>query len=495
MVSQTLRAGFSYLQVLLFMKSNLTVAGTILIIILLQLFVALFNDGFVLIHDEAMWQYIGRNWFRNGLVPYTGGIDNKSPLIFFIFGLSDWLAGVNYWIPRLLGTVAEAIGIYYLFKIANYYAGRKAGIIAITLYGLSLLWRSTGGKLVSFTETYATLFIILSFYHYLTAQNSRKYFISGLLAGLGCGFRLSALFGTTAILVACFKRDFLSAILFIAGWLTALAALVLLAGAAGIHLNDLVYYTFSDNFGAGSTTDHSLVWKLESFFNGFFYSEIVLFYPFIAAYFFIKREIDAPGWWLIFTVIGISAIGIYAHPHFKEVLPAFSLTSAIAIVYLVNEYNIPFKPTVWIIWICFFPKFLEPIVALKKLISGKKQHLEAICQAQQSNEEAEKELGIWIKYHTDKKALVYVAGYGARVQAYSERMSPTIFFNVTQTKGAKERLYKDLSNNNPQLILIPAFTNYNQFVQPDIRKFIENMVSKEYTFQQCIYGYGIYRRK
>ena len=33
-------------------------------LLVLQLFVALFTDGFALSFDEAMWHYIGRNWFR-----------------------------------------------------------------------------------------------------------------------------------------------------------------------------------------------------------------------------------------------------------------------------------------------------------------------------------------------------------------------------------------------------------------------------------------------
>src|SRR3569623_3551553 len=100
-----------------------------------------------------MCQYICRNWFRNGLVPYNGGVDNKSPIIFAIFGLSDKLFGVNYWFGRVLGTLVQSVGIYYLCKLAKHIAGERAGILAISFYGLSLLWHGTGGRYVSFTET------------------------------------------------------------------------------------------------------------------------------------------------------------------------------------------------------------------------------------------------------------------------------------------------------------------------------------------------------
>jgi len=66
----------------------------ILLLTLMQLFITLLTNGFAMSQDEAMWHYIGRNWFRNGLVPYAGGVDNHSPLFFAIFGLSDRLFGV-----------------------------------------------------------------------------------------------------------------------------------------------------------------------------------------------------------------------------------------------------------------------------------------------------------------------------------------------------------------------------------------------------------------
>lgn len=71
----------------------------IILFAVLQFVIAFFTDPMMLTFDESMWHYIGRNWIRNRLIPYTGGIDNKSPLIFFIFGISDWLFGVNYWFP------------------------------------------------------------------------------------------------------------------------------------------------------------------------------------------------------------------------------------------------------------------------------------------------------------------------------------------------------------------------------------------------------------
>src|SRR3954464_243404 len=96
-------------------------------LVVLQVIFAFLTNSFVLSFDESMWQYIGRNWFRHGFIPYSGGVDNKSPLIFMIYGLSDQLFGINYWFPRLLAIGAQTTGVFYLYKIGKNIAGRNTG--------------------------------------------------------------------------------------------------------------------------------------------------------------------------------------------------------------------------------------------------------------------------------------------------------------------------------------------------------------------------------
>ena len=178
--------------------------------------------------DESMWQYIGRNWIRNGMVPYPGGVDNKSPLIFFIFGISDWFFGVNYWFPRLIGIIVQSLGIYYLYRIAEKTISKPAGIVAMSLYGLSLIWRSTGGKYVSYTETYALTSIILAVYFCITCDENKYAFVGGLFAGLGFGFRLTALFGILPLLPVYFQTEPEIGILFLCGTMSSIGILVFL---------------------------------------------------------------------------------------------------------------------------------------------------------------------------------------------------------------------------------------------------------------------------
>lgn len=482
--------------------TRLTVIGIIAGLAVLQLFIALFNAHLTFTHEEAMWHYIGRNWLRHGMPPYSGGADNKSPLIFLVFGISDWLFGVNYWFPRILGTVAEMIGVYYLYKTAVHPGtnpakgrdGQYEGLFVLVVYGFSLLWKMSGGKLVSFTETYATTFVIVSFYHCLRAEKNKHYFISGLLAGIGLAFRFSAIFGIAAIGITCLRRNIKAVLLFAGGMISACLVLALLAYAAGIHLSDIIYFGLTDNFGTGSTTDHPFTYKLESFASNFFESEFVLFYPFVIGYIVLKRKFDPLITWLVFTFIGINLLGIYARPHFKELLPALSIMTAITLAGLVQDYKVSFKALLAITCICFLPKQIEPLIGVKNWALGS-FHKINYCYPPQSSEDADKSLGLWIKANTQPADLVYVAGFGARVQVFSERISPTIYFNVTQTPSAKQQLSKDLMNRMPVLVAIPAFQNYHQYVGADIRKVVDDLVHNYYFRDGCRFGYDIYRLK
>jgi len=386
-----------------------------------------------------------------------------------VFGLSDALFGINYWFPRIVGVAVQSVGLLYVYRIAVALTKNEhTGIISLTLYGLSVLWHVTGGKYVSFTETYAVTFILASVYYYITGTKS---FVSGLLAGIAIGWRISAVVGAAAIAVQ--RRNAL--LPFIAGVISGIGALLLLAMISGISLHDLYIYAFADNFGGGSTTDHAFSWRVTQFVDRFFYSELILFYIPLAAYFFTNKQHRFLTTWLIFEFIGINIIGIYAYPHFKQLLPPLCIISGIAMA----EH---FKQAIIITWIVFFPKVTEPITGFKKLFT-----------TNNSNEQAEKKLGLWIRDNTKPGDLVFVAGFGARVQLYSERLSPTTYFNVTQTPRAIVQTKMELYLHKPKIIAIPNFPEYNEWVNQELRTFIDSLAAKDYTLIKQYNGYNIYQ--
>ena len=468
----------------------------ILVLVLMQLLVTLFSNGFVLSFDEAMWHYIGRNWFRHDMVPYTGGVDNKSPLIFAIFGLSDKLFGVNYWFPRVLGTLCESVGLYYVYKIAKHTAGKDAGVLAISFYGLSLLWHTTGGKYVSYTETYAQTFIIAAFYRFIISKDKKDTFISGFLIGIAFGFRLTASFAGLALFITCLRKGGRDTLMFCAGVLSGVLLLLIIALLAGIDLHSFYTYMLSDNFGSGSATDHDWAWRLHNLAAKFIYSGMILFYPLVLGYLFVKKKLDLFVLWLILAFAGINAVGIYDNVHLKEVLPPLALMSALFIAHFIKVYRLSLKGIFVIIWIVFLPNLFEPIGNVRQLISGTKEQSPDYCvQPYIKPDEGDlKKLGLWVKTNTGEQDKVLVAGYGAQVQVYSERLSPSIYFNVTQTEVAKKRLFEDLKQNKPAMILVPLYDDYRETVNPDIRLFIDSLVAKEYHQDRSMYNYNVYRK-
>ncbi len=467
------------------------------IFFLLQVFVAFLTYSHSFTFDEAMWQYIGRNWMRNGLAPYAGGVDNKSPLIFFIFGLSDKLFGVNYYLPRFIGIFFQSAGLYFVYKIARHFSGEISGNLAIIIYGLSLLWHATGGKYVSYTESYAIAFIAAAFYHAVASKKNIRLFISGILAGLGFLFRISAAFGISVIVIYLFISKKKSIFLFIVGILTSVAVISIVLLFCGINVHDVFIYLFEDNFGVGSVTDHTVFWEIDSLFNHVFYAELVLFLPGLIGYFFVKQRNMILFIWLIAEFAGISVIGIYSNQHFKNLLPALSIINAISITYLIERYSMNAKPIMIMVWICFFPKIMEPLFSLKKMIFNSAEIKTDYCTGEnkQPDDDSKKMLGLWIKANTAKEDQVMIAGYSAIVQAYSERLSPSIYFNVTQTPKAKKRFNTDIASNKAKMILVPQSEEYISTVQSDIRKTINELTNNSYFFQNCMYGYNIYIRK
>lgn len=476
-------------------RPETTALQLIALLAMLQLAVALLSNGFVLSFDESLWQYIGRNWFRNGLVPYSGGVDNQSPLIFALFGLSDKLFGVNYWFPRTVGVLFQAAGMYYVYKIADRLSGKQAGLLAVSFYGLSLMWHAGGGKYSSYTETFEVTFIIISVYYYLIAQNKKDYLLSGCLAGIGLGFRISAFFAIGALFISLLRKSRTNTLLFCGGVVLSFGCLLLWAALAGINLHTLYNYAFADNFNSGSPYDHTPMWKLEQFTEKFFYTEIILFYPMIIGYWMIRKEIDLFTLLLGFALAGIAFIGEFTWIHLKELLPALSLMSALAVSYLVNNYKVPIKQVMIITWIVFFPKLLEPLLNLKALLKPDVSQQAAYNRPPYTwpDEGTRKKLGWWVKDHTTPRQKVFVAGFGSQIQVYSERQS--VYFNEMQTPLAKRELYKDLLLNKPYMILVPLFPEYKQYIGPDLRRFVDNLVAKNYNLMGNMYSYGIYVKK
>lgn len=469
----------------------------ILLLVILQLLVALLTDGFMLSFDESVWHYIGRNWFRYGLTPYSAaGIDNKSPFIFAIYGLSDKLFGINYWFPRVLGTAFQGLSLWYLYKLTRHLAGKQSAIWALQIYGLILMWHVANGKYPSYTETYEVTCIILSFYIFFTAKTRFRLFLGGMLAALGVAFRLTGLFSIFALALVSLRRRPFDILLFGLGVVAGVGLLSGLMVLAGISLSDFVFYGFLDNLVAGSLTDHPFKIKLDRFMAMFAYSEMVLLYPGTVLYLLLVKKADWPVLWAACTFAGICGIGMFDPGHLKDLLPSLAVMNGIAIGRAVEKYGLPVRYIAVTLWVVFIPKLIEPFTSFKTLLKPPHLTPEKYCQEPAPDIQARKRLAVWIRDSTALQDRVFVAGYEAQTQLYCERLSPTKYFNADamDTRLEKAGFMKDFKMAEPKLIVIPLYPEYQQ-VDQGIRDYITAIVSEDYNFDRCLYGYEIYRRK
>ena len=463
---------------------------------LLQFVIAVFTHSLSFTQEEAMWQYIGRNWISNNMPPYSGGVDNKSPLIFYIFGISDWLFGNNTWFPRLLGTIVQSVGVWYLYKIVLRLAGYNAAIFSITIYGFSLMWVITGGRYTSFTETYAVAFMIMAFYYALCFEKSSYFILCGTMAAAAICFRLTGIFGCLALCILLVRKNYKMFLPFLIGSVSVMTLFFIWLYFENISIKDFIFHGITDNFGEGSVTKTPFSLQLNNFIEAFILSPLLLFYPFV---FYFILKIKKPSiliLWLTLEFIGIMLLGIIARNHLKHILPALSAISGISIAVLFTRYSLQFKWVYALIVLAFFPKTLEPLYGIKNTFFPQKDKSDLFCSTPllQPDPYQLKQFGLWIKDSLQPRGKVFVAGMGAQVQAYSETLSPTLYFNVTQTRTAKERLYSDFSKTKPQYIFIPTFKEYEN-ISSDLKFFIDNLVKREYLYVNCKYGYGIYNRK
>lgn len=466
----------------------------LLILGLLQLAVSLFTYGFSLYDDEAIWHYMGRSWLRMGIAPYQVSFDNKTPLIWLIYGISDLLFGVNYWFPRVLGTIVEIIGVWYVYKIALHLAGRRTGIMAMTMYGLALLWRCTEGRYPSLTETYEVTFINIAIFLALTANGKKSYVASGLAAGFGIAFRLTGLTGAGAIFLFSFRKR--GAITFAASAAVCFAVLLALPLLFGIHLKDLWQFSFLINFQRGQPFDYHLYWTRLT--RAFFHCELVCFYPLALLYFLMTRKADILLTWLIGGCVYILLLGTFSEAYFKDILPPLAIAAAAAVDTLATKANISFGKTLAVIWICFFPKETEPFFSAEEIgdpgvTTGTSQ---AYCSPPYPplTNYARKQVGLWIKANTRPDEIVYVPT--PTVLVYTERRCPALYFSAgAEWETARHSFYHQISINTPDLIALPLNTGNEANVTAEQRDYMHNLAnSAAYRVDTCINGYTIYRK-
>jgi len=154
-------------------------------------------------NDEAIWNYVAHAWIHFGLPPYTGTVENKTPGIFYLFAVSNLLAGVTYWLPRLLGIFAGALTGLGIYAIGRRLGGRGAGLLAMLLYGLTTAWLVMDASFTAQTETFMLAFSVLAVWLVVTTRQAAS--LRAHLAAIffaGCSLGAAIAFKQTAVITA-----------------------------------------------------------------------------------------------------------------------------------------------------------------------------------------------------------------------------------------------------------------------------------------------------
>jgi hypothetical protein len=125
----------------------------------------------------------------DGATPYLDYQDPKPPLIFFTLAIPT-LLGQKVLGGLLLVGASNFISALLIMAMAWKLYGRFSGMLAGLLFTLNVAWAQ--GYFV-LTEPFALTFILLSTYVLVFTDSRWKYFLSGLSAGVGIGFKQYAL--------------------------------------------------------------------------------------------------------------------------------------------------------------------------------------------------------------------------------------------------------------------------------------------------------------
>jgi len=456
-------------------------------------------------HDEGMWSYIGRVWSENGIPPYVGTIENKTPGIFALNAISYSLFGVNIFFLRGLGVLSIILSSLVVYGIGQKIHSHFSGIFSMYIFGLSMTWKLFDGNYIAHTEVFMVLFSTLSFYFAILGKNRHNWKYWFLFAGLSMGFAIAfkqiALTSAVALLIFIIvyptstpikQNKYILILLLISGIFISTFFSIIPLILSGVSIMEYINGAWLILLNEGSSSNFKI--RLLGFFQIWEFSRIVIFYPYLFLFFFQKELIKNKTFvglliWLIFDFIGVNASGFYYDHQIKQLLPALSIIIGI----LLSNFLIILKDTSTIngkhvltvvitIFIAMFP-FQSFITNEYRLITGS------------SIPDYDKETGIWLKDNTHKDDYIYALGsHASLVSSYSERVSSSKHFSqiFITTNSELDILFSELAAQPPAFITISSLPKDINYLLLEDRRF--DTLMKNYIFIHNNNVWNIYKK-
>ncbi|NHZ85254.1 MAG: hypothetical protein GWP19_05170 [Planctomycetia bacterium] len=442
---------------------------------------------------------MGRVWVENGLPPYVGAVENKTPGIFILNAISYTLFGTNIFFMRTIGIISLVLASLLIFKIGKHLHSYTAGVFAMIIFGLTMSWRDMDGAFASLTETFMILFTVLSFY--IVAKNSKnknwRYYtiFAGISMGIAIAFKQIAIITTAAIIlyyiINNYKRGNIFGIVkglfyICSGIIIGTAISMIPLWLSNVTINEYINGAWLILFDEGSTP---------SFINRFIFSRelwlesrLDFFYPFLFLLVFQQNLLKKPFFiglliWLIFDFIGVNASGYYFGHQIKQLMPSLSIIIGILIANSIQFYtdNVHEQAIYTKRILIFTIVFLLPY---NLIFDDYIQYKSKIFLHQNRT------VGRWLKDNSKSSDYLYFLCNANAVLSYSERVSSNKNFNplFLNTDEEFEEVYIDLINKTPKFIVRRKFNKWN------FPKKLEDFVEQNYSLNNAQYDFLIYER-
>ncbi|WP_169301389.1 ArnT family glycosyltransferase [Pontimicrobium aquaticum] len=432
-------------------------------------------------YDESLWMYIGSLWSDKGIPPYLGAVENKTPGIFVLFAISNYLTSSSLFFVRALGVIATLLTCFFLYAICKKIYNKVSAVICLYVFGLITCWQSMDGFAFAHTEVFMVLLSTMAFYFLIRFKNFQEHFKWVLFAGLSMGLAIA--FKQIAITTACT----LGIVLLIFGrgksFLLQIKGLLILVFGISIttFLSYLVLYFYGVSFyeyiegawlilfNTGSKVT-SITEHFNNFISKLIVSRFVLFYPLVIWFLLKKNIINHPykivlGVWLLLDFIGVNASGYYFGHQLKQILPVFSIITAISISFLISKKHKEDNNSI-------YTRAAQIILMIGAVCFPYKQlyhNFKLVLEHNSTLVLPHVEIANWIQKNSSNDDYIYIIGGEPnliRTQAIAKRASSSKHFQSIFITSDYERdvLLEDLKEKPPIFIL------RDQFIDKDILK-------------------------
>jgi hypothetical protein len=453
-------------------------------------------------NDEGIFSYVGRVWSQNGILPYKGSVENKTPGIFELYAVSNFLFGITVFFVRILGIIAVLISSFLIYLIGKKIHSRLAGVFSMSLFGLISTWGLLNGIFISHTEVFMVMFSTMSFYFVIKGKDSINWKYLILMAGISMGFAIAfkqiAVTSTLALLLFFIytyrdktkQNKITGIILFGTGiFISTLLSIIPLL-LSGVSVKEYLEGAWLILLNSGSSS--SLAIHISRFLDMLVFSRFALIYPFLFLL-ITQRDLLKNRYfvglfiWILFDFIGVNSSGYYYGHQIRQLIPSLSiilgvlLAASLSGLFKQNSNQNKYLSFIIITLIVLILPYGSLSIGTKLFLTNKQN-------------DPNKEIGIWLRDNTHKNDFIYIVnGSGNPALAYSERVSSSKYFNSTFITDNSERkiVLNDLQAKPPVFILKLNTKEDEEFhIDPEI----DNLIKSHYILKIRKYNYDIFKR-